>query len=154
ARPGWHRDLPGRVRPLHHVPTAALSNAVAHDRRRLLLQLRPHRRGGWDSGLRFVRESRRLSAHVAVCWMPVRARWSDRVAAGRPARRAKDMKTCRDFGYVADDHWAKLPPGYSWPEVAGVATDSRDNVFVFNRGEHPVVVFDRAGNFLRSWGEG
>jgi hypothetical protein len=25
---------------------------------------------------------------------------------------------------------------------------------VFNRGEHPVMVFDRDGNFLRSWGEG
>ena len=24
----------------------------------------------------------------------------------------------------------------------------------FNRGEHPVMVFDRDGNFLRSWGEG
>lgn len=63
-------------------------------------------------------------------------------------------KTCRDFGYVADDRWAKMPPGYSWPDVAGLATDSRDNLFVFNRGDHPVVVFDRAGNFLRSWGEG
>ena len=28
------------------------------------------------------------------------------------------------------------------------------NVFVFNRGEHPVIVFDRQGRFLRSWGEG
>src|SRR5438876_98014 len=63
-------------------------------------------------------------------------------------------KSCRDFGYSADDHWAKRPPGYSWPDVAGVAADSRDNLFVFNRGEHPVIVFDRAGNFLRSWGEG
>jgi hypothetical protein len=25
---------------------------------------------------------------------------------------------------------------------------------VFNRGEHPMMVFDREGNFLRSWGEG
>jgi hypothetical protein len=27
-------------------------------------------------------------------------------------------------------------------------------VYVFNRGEHPMIVFDRDGNFLRSWGEG
>ena len=39
-------------------------------------------------------------------------------------------------------------------EVAGVATDAADNVLVFNRGEHPVIVFDRQGRFLRSWGEG
>lgn len=38
--------------------------------------------------------------------------------------------------------------------MAGVATDGRDRVFVFNRGDHPVLVFDRDGTFLRSWGEG
>ena len=32
--------------------------------------------------------------------------------------------------------------------------DAKDNVFCFTRGEHPVIVFDRDGNFLRSWGEG
>jgi len=61
---------------------------------------------------------------------------------------------CREFGYVADDKWAKLPRGITWPEVAGVAVDSRDRVFVFNRGEHPVIVFDRDGNVLSMWGEG
>lgn len=60
----------------------------------------------------------------------------------------------RDVGYEPVPNWAKLPPGYSWPEVAGVAVDSRDRVFVFNRGEHPVIVFDRDGNFITSWGEG
>jgi DNA-binding beta-propeller fold protein YncE len=35
-----------------------------------------------------------------------------------------------------------------------VATDSADRVFVFHRGEHPIVVFDRGGRFLRSWGDG
>lgn len=50
--------------------------------------------------------------------------------------------------------WARRPAGYSWPEVAAVATDSQNCVFVFNRGEHPMMVFDREGTFLRSWGEG
>jgi len=36
----------------------------------------------------------------------------------------------------------KLPEGWSLVEVAGVATDSRDRVYVFNRGEHPLMVFD------------
>jgi DNA-binding beta-propeller fold protein YncE len=61
---------------------------------------------------------------------------------------------CRDFGYEPDDHWAKLPSGWSWWEVAGVAADRHDRVYVFNRGEHPVIVFDRDGNFLTAWGEG
>lgn len=58
------------------------------------------------------------------------------------------------FCYDANDHWAKLPAGWSWNEVTSIAIDSQDRVFVFNRGEHPVLVFDRDGNFLRSWGEG
>ena len=39
-------------------------------------------------------------------------------------------------------------------EVAGVATDSKDRVYVFSRSEHPITVFDRDGRFLTSWGEG
>jgi DNA-binding beta-propeller fold protein YncE len=49
--------------------------------------------------------------------------------------------------------WGKLPDGWSFIEVAGVAVDSRDRVFVFNRGVHPVIVFDGDGRFLHSWGE-
>ena len=56
--------------------------------------------------------------------------------------------------FVAAPGWAKRPPGYEWPEVAGVAVDAEDRVLVFNRGPHPVVVFDRDGRFVRSWGEG
>jgi DNA-binding beta-propeller fold protein YncE len=47
-----------------------------------------------------------------------------------------------------------LPDGWHYVEVAGVAVDKKDNVFCFSRGEHPVIVFDREGHFLRSWGEG
>jgi len=50
--------------------------------------------------------------------------------------------------------WEKLPEGWSFIDVAGVAVDGKDHVYVFNRGEHPVVVFDREGNVLRSFGEG
>ena len=58
------------------------------------------------------------------------------------------------YKYRVNADWAKLPAGWSFKEVGGVGVDSGDNVYVFNRGEHPMMVFDRAGNFLRSWGEG
>ena len=58
------------------------------------------------------------------------------------------------FRYRADPDWGRLPAGWSYVEVAGVATDAADNVYVFNRGTHPVIVFDRAGRLLRTWGEG
>lgn len=63
-------------------------------------------------------------------------------------------KTCRDFGYEAQDQWGALPAGWRWQEVVGVATDSQDRVFVLDRGEHPVTIFDRYGVWLGSWGEG
>src|ERR1700722_12292924 len=59
-----------------------------------------------------------------------------------------------EYVYEPVENWAKLPSGWSFKEIGGVGVDSRDNVYVFNRGEHPMIVFDREGNFLRSWGEG
>ena len=56
--------------------------------------------------------------------------------------------------YNVVEHWEKLPDGWHFGSVTGVAVDSKDNLYVFNRGEHPIIVFDREGNFLRSWGEG
>ncbi len=58
------------------------------------------------------------------------------------------------FRFSVQAGWEQLPSGYSFVEVAGVDTDSAGNVFVFNRGKHPVIVFDRQGKYLRSWGEG
>lgn len=57
------------------------------------------------------------------------------------------------FTYEVDIDWAKLPQGWSFKEVADVAVDSSDNVYVFNRSAHPMIVFDREGNFIKSWGE-
>src|SRR3984885_14295657 len=59
-----------------------------------------------------------------------------------------------DYKYRIIENWAKLPDGWSFKEVGAVGCDRQDNVYVFNRGEHPMMVFDRDGNFLRSWGEG
>jgi DNA-binding beta-propeller fold protein YncE len=58
------------------------------------------------------------------------------------------------FTYEVAEGWGKLPDGWSYREVAGVGVDRQDRVYAFSRGDHPVIVFDRDGNFLRSWGEG
>jgi len=55
---------------------------------------------------------------------------------------------------VSGDEWGKLPDGWLYEQIGCVAVDSRDNLYVFTRGEHPMVVLDRDGNFLRSWGYG
>ena len=51
-------------------------------------------------------------------------------------------------------NWLRWPAGWQIAEVTAVATDSRDRVFVFGRGNHPVTIFDRDGTYLSSWGEG
>ncbi len=56
--------------------------------------------------------------------------------------------------YEVLEGWERLPEGWSFVEVAGVAVDSRDRVYVFNRGQHPIIRFDKDGRFLDAWGEG
>jgi len=56
------------------------------------------------------------------------------------------------FEFEGIQGWEQLPDGWSFVEVAGVAVDSHDRVYVFNRGEHPVIVFDKDGQFLTAWG--
>lgn len=51
-------------------------------------------------------------------------------------------------------NWGRLPDGWLYGEVTAIGVDSKDQIYVFTRGEHPMIVFDREGNFLRSWGEG
>src|SRR5260370_33776828 len=56
--------------------------------------------------------------------------------------------------YRVVENWAKLPEGWEFRDVAAVAVDSQGRGYVFNRGQHPIIGFDRDGNFLRSWGGG
>jgi DNA-binding beta-propeller fold protein YncE len=58
------------------------------------------------------------------------------------------------MNYRPVETWGALPHGMSFVEATSVAVDANDDVYVFNRGKHPVIVFDRAGRFKRTWGEG
>jgi len=55
--------------------------------------------------------------------------------------------------YEVNEEWAHIPEGWTAP-MSAVAIDSQDRVYGFNRGDHPVIVFDREGNCLGSWGDG
>ncbi len=58
------------------------------------------------------------------------------------------------YTYTLIENWAKLPPGESFAMVSAIATDSQDRVFAFQRKDPPVLIFDRDGNLLSSWGNG
>ena len=58
------------------------------------------------------------------------------------------------YTYEVIEDWARLPDGMTFGTVSAVATDSQDRVYAFQRAEPPVVIFDRDGNYLSSWGNG
>jgi sugar lactone lactonase YvrE len=57
--------------------------------------------------------------------------------------------------YTAVEHWGELPAGTTWGVMTAVAVDAADNVYAFQRDEpaSKVMVFDRQGKLLRTWGE-
>jgi DNA-binding beta-propeller fold protein YncE len=57
------------------------------------------------------------------------------------------------YRYELVDPWAKLPEGESFVDVCGISIDSEDRIYVFNRSKRPMIVFDRDGNEIYSWGE-
>jgi len=56
--------------------------------------------------------------------------------------------------YHAVAGWEQLPSGYTHPDVAAVAVNSKGRVYLFCRAEHPVLIYERDGRFVGSWGEG
>ena len=43
--------------------------------------------------------------------------------------------------YQVVEGWGQLPEGWEFTQVAGVAVDSQDRIYVYNRGEHPMIIF-------------
>jgi DNA-binding beta-propeller fold protein YncE len=56
--------------------------------------------------------------------------------------------------YQVVANWPEIPAGYSFGAIPGVAVDSKDRVYFFHRGAHPVMIFESSGKFVKSWGDG
>ncbi|HWB54553.1 MAG TPA: hypothetical protein VG722_10185 [Tepidisphaeraceae bacterium] len=56
------------------------------------------------------------------------------------------------FLYEWNSSFLRLPPEVKLGYTHGVVTDADDNVYVFNQSEHALCVFDRQGNYVKSWG--
>ena len=51
--------------------------------------------------------------------------------------------------------WPTLPEGFAFGQVAGVGVDSHNHVFVFHRGDHPIMCIGGAtGEIIKFWGDG
>src|SRR5246127_5628340 len=56
------------------------------------------------------------------------------------------------YTYELIRDFLKPPSGQPLGIVSRVATDSQDRIYVFQRKDPPVVVFDRTGKYLGAWG--
>jgi len=56
--------------------------------------------------------------------------------------------------YAVERPWGELPSGIRIRGLSDVAVDSQDRVYAYQRTDPPVVVFDRSGAYLDSWGSG
>lgn len=51
--------------------------------------------------------------------------------------------------------WPKLPNGFALGQVSGVGVDSHNHVFVFHRGDRPILCFEAdSGEIVNSFGDG
>ena len=58
------------------------------------------------------------------------------------------------YTYERIPDFCKLPAGQEFGLVSRVAADAQDRIYVFQRKDPPVVIFDRDGKYLGAWGAG
>ena len=63
-------------------------------------------------------------------------------------------KAAPELQVKPDINFLKLPDGVYFGECVGVALDSQGNIYVANRGKHPLMEFHPDGTFMRFIGEG
>ncbi len=75
-----------------------------------------------------------------------RVTFSSRTSSEQAATRAW-------LGYQPVPGFLKIPDDISLGACSAVAVNSKGELYVFHRGPQPILCFDAAGEFLRSWGD-
>lgn len=58
-----------------------------------------------------------------------------------------------DWQYRSVPDWPEIPDNIDFVEGIGVTVDEHNRVYVFNRGNPPVLVFQPDGQFVEAWGQ-
>ena len=66
---------------------------------------------------------------------------------------ATDWSKVPKLPHKVVEDWPQLPKGWNFGETVSVSLDAEENVWVYNRGPHQVIQFDKSGKFLRAWDE-
>lgn len=59
-----------------------------------------------------------------------------------------------EYSYHFTPRWGRLPLWWKFHNCSDLAIDSHERIYVFDRGPHPILVFERDGSFVTAWGEG
>ena len=59
-----------------------------------------------------------------------------------------------EYTYELIEDFAKLPEGQTFGLISRVTSDAENWIYVFQRKDPAVLIFDRSGKFLSSWGNG
>jgi sugar lactone lactonase YvrE len=57
------------------------------------------------------------------------------------------------LAYEVVARWPRLTPDIKMGPAMGVSVDAAGNIWVYNRGSHPVIQLDRSGKVLQAWKE-
>jgi len=58
------------------------------------------------------------------------------------------------YTYELEENFAKMPEGETIGLISRVTTDSQNRLYIFQRKDPAVLIFDKNGKFLSSWGAG
>ncbi|SVD62260.1 uncharacterized protein METZ01_LOCUS415114, partial [marine metagenome] len=59
-----------------------------------------------------------------------------------------------DHRYERVPLWPNMPRGWVFGAASDGAVNSKDEIYIFSRGHHPVTIWNKDGSFISSWGEG
>jgi hypothetical protein len=110
-----------------------------------------HRHDVRSSPTRQEMRSRRIEALRAQLRDPSELTVNASDPKASPAAAAAAEATTESVFRPVPEHF-KVPHGLWLREATSVAVDSEDRVYVFNRGNMPVMVFDIEGNLIDRWG--
>ena len=58
------------------------------------------------------------------------------------------------YTYELEENFAKMPEGETIGLISRVTTDSQNRLYIFQRKDPAVLIFDKDGKFVSSWGAG
>ena len=60
----------------------------------------------------------------------------------------------KNYKFKNDNFELNLPSSIKLGDVAGISLDEKDNIYLFNRGENPIIVINQKGELIKTWGHG